>query len=62
MGACKLSRRSGTAKLTASTTAGSAGTEGEVLTAHSEGAGDGDWRILDLWSDEGIPWEARIVW
>ena len=62
MGACKLSRRSGTAKLTASTTAGVAGTEGEVLTAHSEGAGDGDWRILDLWSDEGIPWEARIVW
>ena len=34
MGACKLSRRSGTAKLTASTTAGVAGTEGEVLTAH----------------------------
>ena len=62
MGACKLSRRSGTAKLTASTTAGVAGTEGEVLTAHSEGAGDGDWRILDLWSDEGSPWEARVVW
>ncbi len=62
MGACKLSRRSGTAKLTASTVAGTAGTEGEVLTAHSEGAGDGDWRILDLWSDEGIPWEARVVW
>ena len=62
MGACKLSRRSGTAKLTASTTAGVAGTEGEVLTAHSEGQGDGDWRILDLWSDEGTPWEARVVW
>ena len=62
MGACKLSRRSGTAKLTASTTAGVAGTEGEVLTAHSEGQGDGDWRILDLWSDEGSPWEARVVW
>lgn len=62
MGACKLSRRSGTAKLTASTTAGMAGTEGEVLTAHSEGQGDGDWRILDLWSDEGSPWEARVVW
>lgn len=62
MGACKLSRRSGTAKLTASTTAGVAGTEGEVLTAHSEGHGDGDWRILDLWSDEGSPWEARVVW
>jgi hypothetical protein len=62
VGACKLSRRSGTAKLTASTTAGVAGTEGEVLTAHSEGQGDGDWRILDLWSDEGSPWEARVVW
>ncbi len=62
MGACKLSRRSGTAKLTASTTAGVAGTEGEVLTAQSEGLGDGDWRILDLWSDEGSPWEARVVW
>ena len=24
--------------------------------------GDGDWRILDLWSDEGSPWEARVVW
>jgi hypothetical protein len=62
VGACKLSRRSGTAKLTASTTAGVAGTEGEVLTAQSEGLGDGDWRILDLWSDEGSPWEARVVW
>ncbi len=62
MGACKLSRRSGTAKLTASPTAGVAGTEGEVLTAQSEGQGDGDWRILDLWSDEGSPWEARVVW
>jgi hypothetical protein len=62
VGACKLSRRSGTAKLTASTTAGVAGTEGEVLTAQSEGQGDGDWRILDLWSDEGSPWEARVVW
>ncbi len=62
MGACKLSRRSGTAKLIASPTAGVAGTEGEVLTAQSEGQGDGDWRILDLWSDEGSPWEARVVW
>ena len=62
MGACKLSRRSGTAKLTASTAAGTAGTEGEVLTAQSLGQGDGDWRIIDLWSDEGTPWEARVVW
>ena len=62
MGACKLSRRSGTAKLTASTVAGSAGAEGEVLTAQSIGAGDGDWRIIDLWSDEASPWEARLVW
>ncbi len=62
MGACKLSRRSGTAKLSASPTAGVAGTEGEVLTAQSEGQGEGDWRILDLWSDEGSPWEARVVW
>ncbi len=62
MGACKLSRRSGTAKLTASTVAGSAGAEGEVLTAHSEGNGDGDWRIIDLWSDEQTPWEARLAW
>ena len=62
MGACKLSRRSGTAKLTASTVAGAAGAEGEVLTAQSVGAGDGDWRIIDLWSDEGSPWEARLVW
>jgi hypothetical protein len=62
VGACKLSRRSGTAKLIASPTAGVAGTEGEVLTAQSEGQGDGDWRILDLWSDEGSPWEARVVW
>ena len=62
MSTCKLSRRSGTATLTASTTAGVAGTEGEVLTAHSEGQGDGDWRILDLWSDEGTPWQARVSW
>ncbi len=62
MGACKLSRRSGTAKLAASTVAGSAGAEGEVLTAHSEGVGDGDWRIIDLWSDEATPWEARLAW
>ena len=62
MGACKLSRRSGTAKLTASTVAGSAGAEGEVLTAQSSGVGDGDWRIIDLWSDEASPWEARLVW
>lgn len=62
MGTCKLSRRSGTAKLSASTVAGVAGAEGEVLTAQSIGAGDGDWRIIDLWSDEGSPWEARLVW
>ena len=62
MGACKLSRRSGTAKLAASTVAGSPGAEGEVLTAHSEGQGDGDWRILDLWSDEATPWTAKLVW
>ncbi len=62
MGACRLSRRSGTAKLPASTVAGDPGAEGEVLTAHSEGSGDGDWRIIDLWSDEATPWEARLVW
>ena len=62
MGTCKLARRSGTAKLLASTVAGTAGAEGEVLTAQSSGSGDGDWRIIDLWSDEGIPWEARVVW
>ena len=62
MGICKLSRRSGTAKLLASTVAGSAGAEGEVLTAQSSGTGEGDWRIIDLWSDEGSPWEARLVW
>ena len=62
MGVCKLSRRSGTAKLAASTVAGNAGAEGEVLTAQSIGSGDGDWRIIDLWSDEATPWEARLVW
>jgi hypothetical protein len=62
VGACKLSRRAGTAQLPAATVAGSAGTEVEVLTAQSIGQGDGDWRILDLWSDEGSPWEARLVW
>ncbi len=62
MGACKLSRRSGNAQLPAATVAGSAGAEGEVLTAQSMGSGDGDWRIVDLWSDEGTPWEARLVW
>ena len=62
MGTCKLSRRSGTAKLPASLVAGDAGAEGEVLTAQSEGGGDGDWRIIDLWSDEASPWEARLVW
>jgi len=59
---CKLSRRAGTAKLTASTVAGTAGEEGEVLTAHSEGVGDGAWRLIDLWSDEGTPWQARVAW
>ncbi len=62
MGTCKLSRRSGTARLPAATVAGSAGAEGEVLTAQSIGSGDGDWRIIDLWSDEGTPWEARLAW
>ena len=62
MGICKLSRRSGTAKLVASTVAGSAGAEGEVLTAQSSGVGEGDWRIIDLWSDEASPWEARLLW
>ncbi len=62
MGVCKLSRRSGTAKLAASLVAGSAGAESEVLTAQSLGQGDGDWRIIDLWSDEASPWEARLVW
>ena len=62
MGTCKLSRRSGAAKLPASTVAGSAGAEVEVLTAQSIGQGEGDWRIIDLWSDEGTPWEARLVW
>ena len=62
MGACRLSRRSGTAKLAASLVAGNAGAEGEVLTAQSIGSGDGDWRIIDLWSDEATPWEARLVW
>lgn len=62
MSTCKLSRRSGTAKLTASTLAGTAGEEAEVLTAHSEGVGDGAWRLIDLWSDEGTPWQARVSW
>lgn len=62
MAACKLSRRSGTATLPASSTAGSPGAEVEVLTAHSLGQGDGDWRIVDLWSDEQTPWVARLVW
>ncbi len=62
MGTCKLSRRSGTAKLPASLVAGDPGAEGEVLTAQSIGSGDGDWRIIDLWSDEGSPWEAKLVW
>ena len=62
MGTCKLSRRSGNAQLPAATVAGSAGAELEVLTAQSAGVGDGDWRILELWSDEGTPWEARVVW
>ena len=62
MGTCKLSRRSGTAKLTASTVAGTPGEPGEVLTAQSEGRGEGDWRIVDLWSDEGTPWTAKLVW
>ena len=62
MSTCKLSRRAGTAKLTASTVAGTAGEEAEVLTAHSEGVGDGAWRLIDLWSDEGTPWQARVSW
>ena len=62
MGTCRLSRRSGTVKLAASSVAGDAGAEGEVLTAQSLGQGDGDWRIIDLWSDEGSPWEAKLVW
>ena len=33
-----------------------------MLTAQSEGSGDGDWRIIDLWSDEATPWEVRLVW
>ncbi len=62
MATCRLSRRSGTAKLAASLVAGNAGAESELLTAQSEGSGDGDWRIIDLWSDEGSSWEARLVW
>lgn len=62
MAACKLSRRAGTAKLPASTVAGAPGAEVEVLTAHSVGQGDGDWRIVDLWSDEQTPWVAKLVW
>lgn len=62
MGTCRLSRRSGNAQLPAATVAGTAGAELEVLTAQSIGQGDGDWRIIDLWSDEGTPWEARLVW
>lgn len=62
MGTCKLSRRSNAAKLPASTVAGAAGTETEVLTAQALGLGEGDWRIIDLWSDEESPWVARIAW
>ncbi len=62
MGACRLSRRSGAAKLPVSTVAGSAGAEVELLTAQSIGQSEGDWRIIDLWSDEGTPWEMRLVW
>lgn len=62
MGACRLSRRAGTAKLPASTVADTAGAEQEVLTAHAEGPGESDWRVVDLWSDEGTPWAARVVW
>ena len=62
MGACKLNRRSGFATLPVSTVSGVAGAEQEVLTAQSEGVGDGEWRIIDLWSDERTPWEARLVW
>lgn len=49
-------------KLNVSTTAGKAADEGEVLTAQSLGSGDGDWRVIDLWSEELSPWEARLVW
>ncbi|MFZ5480639.1 MAG: hypothetical protein ACOZNI_28005 [Myxococcota bacterium] len=62
MGTCQLSRRSGTAKLPASATAGVTGTETEVLTAQSSGHGEGAWRIVDLWSDEQTPWVAKLVW
>ena len=62
MGACRFNRRSGTAKLPASTLIGATGAEVEVLTAQAVGGGDAAWRIVDLWSDAGLPWTARVVW
>lgn len=62
MVACRFNRRSGTAKLPASLVAGAAGAEVEVLTAQAVGGGDAAWRIVDLWSDAGLPWTARVVW
>lgn len=62
MGTCKLVRRSGTAQLAAAAVAGAPGAEAELLTAPSLAGGDGDWRVIDLWSDEDSPWVARVVW
>ena len=62
MNACDFSIRARSAVLPAATVTGVAGRITEVLGAQPRGTGGSAWRIIDLWSDQGSPWEATILW
>jgi len=60
-----LQTRARSAKLSSSGTVGTPGPELEILAAapcDERGRNQARWRTIDLWSDEGLPWQARIEW
>lgn len=61
----ELNLRARMEKLPAATVAGTPGTETEIIGAtpcNDNGRSAAAWRIIDLYSNEGKPWEAAIEW
>lgn len=59
---CDLQNRSNSVVLPRSATAGSAGALTEILRALPAGDSGSTWRTIELWSFEGVPWEATVEW
>lgn len=61
--ACDLTNRSAPAKLSPAPGSGSAGALVELTRALPAGVnGASTWRIVELWSTDGLPWQATVEW